>query len=276
MQAEPQIAPNGSSLDRPPSPRPSSATRPATDMADDANKRYKVMAIIDRSEVENLPVTEEALDLEAMDAVATEQKQDAEISYLRQNDSYEVWSNADRVEYMKEHPNAKLLTVRWVVTEKARLVVREYNTWRTQEFFAATGNPMAQRVIPTIAVKRGYNTMVLDAVRAYLQVPEDDDVFIIPPAQWRRHDDFKAHSCWKAKTVWYGERHAAQAFQDFWQAIFVRWAVFVGSVTPRNLSSWNVVSTWKRTWTMRTARDQTHRWSGFMRRFCRGGSSSSP
>ena len=74
---------------------------------------------------------------------------------------------------------------------------------------------MAQRVIPTIAVKRGYNTMVLDAVRAYLQVPEDDDVFIIPPAQWRRHDDFKAHSCWKAKTVWYGERHAAQAFQEF-------------------------------------------------------------
>ena len=74
---------------------------------------------------------------------------------------------------------------------------------------------MAQRVIPTIAVKRGYNTMVLDAVRAYLQVPEDDDVFIIPPAEWRRHDDFKAHSCWKAKTVWYGERHAAQAFQDF-------------------------------------------------------------
>ena len=185
------------------------------DMADDANKRYKVMSIIDRSDVKNLPVTEEALDLEAMDAVATEQKQDAEIRYLRENNSYEVWSNADRIEYMKGHPNAKLLTVRWVVTEKARLVVREYNTWRTQEFFAATGNPMAQRVIPTIAVKRGYNTMVLDAVRAYLQVPEDDDVFIIPPAQWRRHDDFKAHSCWKAKTVWYGERHAAQAFQDF-------------------------------------------------------------
>ena len=52
-------------------------------------------------------------------------------------------------------------------------------------------------------------------MRAYLQVPEDDDVFIIPPAQWQRHDDFKAHSCWKARTVWYGERHAAQAFQDF-------------------------------------------------------------
>ena len=210
MQAEPQIAPRGSSLDRPPSPRPSSATRPAMDMAEDANKRYKVMSIIDRSEVEHLPVTEEALDLEAMAAVATEQKQDAEIRYLRQNDSYEVWSNADRVEYTKGHPNAKLL-----VTEKARLVVREYNTWRTQEFFAATGNPMAQRVIPTVAVKRGYNTVVLDAVRAYLQVPEDEDVFIIPPAQWRRHDDFKAHSCWKAKTKWYGERCAAQAFQEF-------------------------------------------------------------
>ena len=183
MQAEPQIVSNGGKLDLPPSPRPSSATRPVMDMANDANKRYKVMSIIDRSEVENLPVTEESLDLEAMNALATEKKQDAEISYLRQNDSYEVWSNADRVEYMKNHPNAKLLTIRWVVTEKARLVVREYNTWRTQEFFAATGNPMAQRVIPTIAVKRGYNTMVLDAVRAYLQVPEDDDVFIIPTSR---------------------------------------------------------------------------------------------
>ena len=215
MQAESQIVSNGGKLDLPPSPRPSSITRSGMEMVDDANKRYKVMSIIDRSQVENLPVTEEALDLEAMNALATEKKQDAEISYLRQNDSYEVWSNADRIEYMKNHPNAKLLTIRWVVTEKARLVVREYNTWRTQEFFAATGNPMAQRVIPTIAVKRGYNTMVLDAVRAYLQVPENDDIFIIPPAEWKRHDDFKAHSCWKAKTVWYGERHAAQAFQDF-------------------------------------------------------------
>ena len=132
---------NGSSLDLPPSPRPSSATRPALDMADDANKRYKVMSIIDRSEVENLPVTEEALDLEAMNALATEKKQDAEISYLRQNDSYEVWSNADRVEYMKNHPNAKPLTIRWVVTEKTRLVVREYNTWRTQEFLRRDGQP---------------------------------------------------------------------------------------------------------------------------------------
>ena len=96
MQAEPQIAPRGS-LDGPPSPRPSSATRPAMAMADDANKRYKVMSIIDRSEVEHLPVTEEALDLEAVAAVATEQKQDAELRYLRQNDSYEVWSNADQV-----------------------------------------------------------------------------------------------------------------------------------------------------------------------------------
>ena len=50
----------------------------------------------------------------------------------------------------------------------------------------------------------------------------------------------------------------------------MRWAVLVGSVTPRSLSSWNVVSTWKRTWTMRIARDQTPRCSGSMRRFCRG------
>ena len=246
-------------------------------MADDANKRYKVMSIIDRSEVEHLPVTEEALDLEAMDAVATEQKQDAEIRYLRQNDSYEVWSNADRVEYMKGHPNAKLLTVRWVVTEKARLVVREYNTWRTQEFFAATGNPMAQRVIPTVAVKRGYNTMVLDAVRAYLQVPEDEDVFIIPPAQWRRHDDFKAHSCWKAKTKWYGERCAAQAFQDFLADHLCEMGGTRGKRDPTKVCLPGPVSLPGNA-RGRCALHGTRRLdaSGSMTRFCRGGSNSSP
>ena len=78
--------------------------------------------------------------------------------------------------------------------------------------------------------------MVLDAVRAYLQVPEDDDVFIIPPAEWRRHDDFKAHSCWKAKdgVVWRASCGTGVS-GFFWQVIFVRWAAHVGSVIPRSL-----------------------------------------
>ena len=49
MQAESQIVSNGGKLDLPPSPRPSSITRSGMEMVDDANKRYKVMSIIDRS-----------------------------------------------------------------------------------------------------------------------------------------------------------------------------------------------------------------------------------
>ena len=55
MQAESQIVSNGGKLDLPPSPRPSSITRSGMEMVDDANKRYKVMSIIDRSEVEKPP-----------------------------------------------------------------------------------------------------------------------------------------------------------------------------------------------------------------------------
>ena len=42
---------------------------------------------------------------------------------------------------------------------------------------------MANRVTTTLASQRGYQTMVLDAVNAYLQVPETRDVFVIPPLE---------------------------------------------------------------------------------------------
>ena len=101
--------------------------------------------------------------------------------------------------------------------------------------------------------------MVLDAVRAYLQVPENDDVFIIPPAEWKRHDDFKAHFVLEGQDgmVWRASCGTGVS-RFFWQVIFVKWAALVGNVIPRNLFSWNAVSTWKHTLMMRTARDQTH------------------
>ena len=59
------------------------------------------------------------------------------------------------------------------------------------------------------------------------------DVFIIPPAEWKRHDDFKAHSCWKAKTVWYGRASCSTGVSRFfWQVIFVKWVGIRGKRDP--------------------------------------------
>ncbi len=56
---------------------------------------------------------------------------------------------------LRDDPEGQKLSVRWVDTdEKSRLVTRDFNTHKTTEFFAATGNPLAQRIIPTIAVMK--------------------------------------------------------------------------------------------------------------------------
>ena len=85
----------------------------------------------------------------------------------------------------------------------------------TAEFFAATGNPMGSRVVPTIAVKKQLNTMVIDARRAFLQVMEEGDVFVHPPKDWCLEADYRPGCIWKARTVWYGERGASQEWQEF-------------------------------------------------------------
>ena len=52
-------------------------------------------------------------------------------------------------------------------------MVREYNNTTSTEFFAPTGNPMCEYIIPTISAKLNLNTATLDGERAYLQVAEE-------------------------------------------------------------------------------------------------------
>ena len=82
---------------------------------------------------------------------------------------------------MENNPKAKKPTCRPVCTDEK---AREYDQFKSIELFEATGNAIPNRVIPTTAAKRRRPTMVWDAVRAYLQVPETGDVFAIPPPKW--------------------------------------------------------------------------------------------
>eukprot|EP00974_Lingulodinium_polyedra_P017010 1652158-Lingulodinium_polyedra.AAC.1 len=104
------------------------------------------MSVVDKSTEENIETTEEALDLQAVEAKKRRAHKCEEFQHLRERGSYEVWTRADAAAYRKANPEAKTLTSRWVETDaKARLVVREYNNSRTSEYFAATGNPLGHR-----------------------------------------------------------------------------------------------------------------------------------
>lgn len=128
-----------------------------------------------------------------------------EFEFLRHagegNGAYEIWPIAKAREYMSEHTGLKELSTGWVLTdEKIRLVTRDYNCGdAVGEYFAAMGNPLASRVTPTIAVKRGLCKMTMYALRAYLQVMEKGDVFVHPPKEWGKNNvDYVAGCLWKA------------------------------------------------------------------------------
>jgi len=182
----------------------------------------RLVAVLSVSTENNLDVSEEAVDFSEAEAALQEQHVQEEFAYLRTagdgHGAYEIWSQADAAQLMHQDPDAMKLSTRWVHTgEKSRLVTRDYNKGDARgEYFAATGNPLADRVIPTIAVKRGLCTMTFDAMRAYLQVMEEKrNVFVTPPKEWKLQDDYVAGALWKARTIWYGERAASMEWQEF-------------------------------------------------------------
>ena len=181
----------------------------------------KLVPMLSISQEHNLDVSEEVIDFEQAEAALQSEHIQEEFDYLRTAGdgygAYEIWTQEDARQLMKEDSEAVMLTTRWVHTsEKSRLVTRDYNKGDLRgEFFAATGNPLADRVVPTIAVKRGLCTMTFDAMRAYLQVMEEKrNVFVKPPVEWKYQADFVPGAVWKARTIWYGERAASMEWQE--------------------------------------------------------------
>ena len=203
----------------PPSPRQGqgqvrAAEVPLQEMDGSALQARVVAQLVAGTTEVHIPVSEEDIDLGEPMEEQRKLFEGEEFEYLRDNGSYDVWTDDEVQAFCKDNETSKLDT-RWVITsEKARLVTRDYNPYQTMAFYAATQNPMTRNCIPTIAVKRGYRTATLDARRAYLQVPEEAHVFIKPPKERSSQPDYKEGSWWKARTKWYGERGAAQAWVE--------------------------------------------------------------
>ena len=110
---------------------------------------------------------------------------------------------------------------------RARFVAREFRSldpFRDDVYTPASEQPTA-RIIDLIMVKRGWPAVVIDAVCAYFQAEEDENVFTEPPREWLQkmkaegdHTDY----VWKLVRQLYGRRGASSAFQQLVEKILVK------------------------------------------------------
>jgi hypothetical protein len=207
--------------------RPASATNVGPAAKTSRVMALSVNSVLGPSTETNYDVAEEPLDFKEIDAARRVQFIHDEFVCLRnagptKAGAYYSVPLGQAKAMLAADPSGIFLDCRWVHTEgKSRLTTREFSTFLTPDFFAATGNVMNRRLVPVIALKFGWMTLPLDARRAFLQVPETALVVIKPPKEWKQEEDFVEGHVWIALVKWYGERGAAQAWQEFFAEALV-------------------------------------------------------
>eukprot|EP00971_Amphidinium_carterae_P347493 6489539-Amphidinium_carterae.1 len=102
---------------------------------------------------------------------------------------------------------------------RTRFVGREYK-WLEQrgDLFAPTTSSATARVIDAVAIKRGWVTFTADATKAYLQVDELEEVYVIPPEEFQEmlvEWDMDPSLCWRMKKLLNGRRTGAVRWVDW-------------------------------------------------------------
>ena len=110
---------------------------------------------------------------------------------------------------------ARVLPTRFVDTaEKSRFVAKEIATYRTDEFFAPSSTAPTSRMIDILACKCGLARLTLDVKRAFLNVPEDEEIYVQPPREWLESQSDQ-EVVWRMNRVLYGRRKGTSAFVEF-------------------------------------------------------------
>eukprot|EP00971_Amphidinium_carterae_P275603 5468732-Amphidinium_carterae.1 len=137
---------------------------------------------------------------------------------------FEEWDAFDLVP-PADTKEDKFIDVTWV-TEwrgldgwRCRCVARDYKKLsHRDDLFAATTSSNTARIIDCGAVSRKQPTFTADATKAYLQVPEPEEIYVKPPAEYRsilRERGEREDLCWKMKRMIYGRRTAATRWVQF-------------------------------------------------------------
>eukprot|EP00971_Amphidinium_carterae_P032112 632282-Amphidinium_carterae.4 len=119
----------------------------------------------------------------------------------------------------------KLVDVKWV-TEwrgkqgwRTRCVAREYR-WLDQrdDVFAPTTMGATARLVDALAIKRCWHTFTADATKAYLQVEEPEEVYVIPPPEFQemlQEKDMDPSLCWRMLKILNGRRTGAMRWVNW-------------------------------------------------------------
>merc|ERR1712086_552500 len=115
----------------------------------------------------------------------------------------------------------KILGTRMVDTnEKRRFVAKEIATYKTTDFYAQASTSATVKMIDIYACKQQLSRGVLDVVRAFLNVPEEEEIYCEPPEIWLEDEGHsKGSVLWKLVRVLYGRRKAAKAWVAFLAAV---------------------------------------------------------
>jgi len=87
-----------------------------------------------------------------------------------------------------------------------------------QDVFAPSSTPQMSRVIDYLILKWRLQAVELDATNAFNHVPEDEEVFADPPAEWLEREGREGRSIdvkWQLVKVLYGRRRAGQKWVDW-------------------------------------------------------------
>eukprot|EP00971_Amphidinium_carterae_P176613 3501512-Amphidinium_carterae.1 len=89
---------------------------------------------------------------------------------------------------------------------------------KRDDLFAATTSSNTARIIDCMAVVKRQHTFTADATKAYLQVPEPEEIYVKPPMEFRailRERGEREDLCWRMKRMIYGRRTAATRWVQF-------------------------------------------------------------
>ena len=103
---------------------------------------------------------------------------------------------------------------RWIV--RSRFVAREFK-WKDpgrDDLFGVTSSANTGRILDYILVKKGYRAYLADCHCAFFHAPEDEEVYVEPPDEWKRlYPD--QDLVWLLQKQLYGRRPAPRAFSNF-------------------------------------------------------------
>eukprot|EP00971_Amphidinium_carterae_P332409 6466558-Amphidinium_carterae.1 len=154
--------------------------------------------------------------VEGLDPLAVWNGKESELQFIEDWDVFEV---VERREDMQYEDTKWVLRVEPDYSIRARLVARQYK-WKSyrEDLFAPTSTAISNRIVDLIAVKKGYCTTTGDATRAFLQVPQDELCFVIPPPEWMKKWSKRgggSNVCWKMKRWLYGQRKGPSAWTEY-------------------------------------------------------------